>query len=101
VRPATGLSPYAEAALDGACRRILAAADGEQEQTLNGEAFSIGTLAGAGAIPADFARRVLLWAARQIPDYDHRHPWRAREIKRKVGCAFADGLRHPREARRD
>jgi hypothetical protein len=54
----------------------------------------------AGAIPSDFARRALIWAARQIPDYDHRHPWRAAEIERKVNHAFEGGMRHPREARR-
>jgi putative DNA primase/helicase len=100
VRPAGGLSPYADAALDTACRRIIVAPAGEQELTLNGEAFSIGTFAGAGAVPSDFARRALIWAARQIPDYDHRHPWRAAEIEAKVNRAFGDGMRYPREARR-
>jgi Bifunctional DNA primase/polymerase, N-terminal len=99
VRPTTGLSPYADAALDSACRRIIAAAAGEQEITLNGETFAIGTLASAGVIPFDFARRVLLWAARQMRDYDHRHPWRAAEIERKVNHAYEAGLRHPRAAR--
>lgn len=96
VKPTTGLSRYAEAALDGACRRILSAAPGAQEPTLNGEAFAIGTLAGAGSIPPDFARRALTWAARQIPTYDQRRPWRAAEIERKVERAFNDGMRHPR-----
>jgi hypothetical protein len=66
VNPVSGLSPYAEAALDSACRRIKAAPDGQQEATLNSEAFAIGTLAGANAIPEAFARRTLLWAANQI-----------------------------------
>ena len=94
MRPASGLSPYAEAALDNACRRIIAAPSGEQEITVNREAFAIGTLAGAGAIPFDFARKVLVWAARQIPNYDSRRPWRASEIDRKIERAFSDGLRH-------
>ena len=94
MRPASGLSPYAEAALDNACRRIIAAPSGEQEITVNREAFAIGTLAGAGAIPLDFARKVLVWAARQIPNYDSRRPWRATEIDRKIERAFSDGLRH-------
>jgi hypothetical protein len=100
VRPATGLSPYAEAALDRACRFIIGAPDGEQEQTINTEAFAIGTLAHAVAIPSDFARRALIWAARQVPNYDRRHPWRVGEIERKVNRAFEDGMRQPREARR-
>jgi hypothetical protein len=100
ARSTAGLSPYAEAALDSACRRIIAAPDGQQENILNAEAFAIGTLASAGAIPPDFARRALIWAARQIPDYDHRRPWQAAEIERKVNRAFEDGMRHPRQARR-
>jgi hypothetical protein len=100
VKPITGLSPYAEAALDSACRRILAAPAGEQEATINGECFGIGTLAGANAIPADFARRALIWAARQIRDHDQQRPWRAREIEAKVTRAFDDGMQRPREARR-
>jgi hypothetical protein len=94
MRPASGLSPYAEAALDNACRRIIASPPGEQEITVNREAFAIGTLAGAGAIPLNFARKVLVWAARQIPNYDSRRPWRASEIDRKIERAFSDGLRH-------
>lgn len=99
VHPSSGLSAYADAALDSACRRIIAAPAGEQETTLNGEAFAIGTLAGAGAIPIDFARRTLVWAARQIRDYDPRRPWRPDELERKVDRAFAEGLRQPREVR--
>jgi hypothetical protein len=93
----TGLSRYAEAALDDACRKIMAAPDGEQEITLNTEVFSIGTLAGAGGIPADFALEVLIWAACQMADYDPRRPWRAEEIEAKVERAFTDGLNKPRK----
>jgi hypothetical protein len=100
VRPTAGLSPYAEAALDSACRRIIAAPAGQQEVILNAECFAIGTLAGAGGIPSDFARRALIYAARQIPDYDHRRPWRARDIVSKVNRAFDQGKQRPREARR-
>jgi putative DNA primase/helicase len=100
VRPSRGLSPYAEAALDGACRRIITAPNGEQEATLNGEAFRIGTLAGAGGLPADFARRTLHWAASQVRNYDSRRPWSPAEIEGKVDRALADGLRRPREVRR-
>jgi hypothetical protein len=100
VKPATGLSAYAEAALDRACRRIITAPSGQREATLNAECFTIGTLAGAGGIPSDFARRALMWAARQIPDYDHRRPWRTRGIENKVNRAFDQGIQHPREAHR-
>jgi hypothetical protein len=66
VRPAAGLSRYAETALDQACRRIAAAKDGERNHALNSAAYGIGRLAGAGAIPEGFARRVLHHATAQI-----------------------------------
>jgi hypothetical protein len=100
VRPTAGLSPYAEAVLDSACRRIIAAPAGQQEVILNAECFAIGTRAGARGIPPAFARQALIYAARQIPDYDHRRPWRARDIENKVNRAFAQGMQRPREARR-
>jgi hypothetical protein len=100
VRPTNGLSPYAEAALDHACRAIIAAPAGEQEVTLNGEAFSLGTLAGMRGIPADLARRVLVWAAQQIRSYDPGRPWRPNDLEDKVNRAFDAGQRHPRQARR-
>jgi putative DNA primase/helicase len=100
VKPDLGLSRYAETALDTACRQIIAAPPGQQETTLNAECFALGTLAGAGAIPSDFARRVLIWAAHQMPDHDPCRPWRDREVENKVNRAFSDGMRHPREARR-
>jgi hypothetical protein len=100
VRRTAGLSPHAEGALDDACRSIIGAPNGEQEQTLNTEAFAIGTLVGAGAIPSGLARQALIWAARQIPDYDNRHPWRAVEIERRVNRAFDHGMRRPRTVRR-
>jgi hypothetical protein len=91
-----GLSRYAEAALDAACDAILSAPAGQQEQTLNAEAFSIGTLAGAGGIPAGLALKALLHAANRMPDHDPAWPWRPEEIDYKVGRAFKDGLAHPR-----
>jgi putative DNA primase/helicase len=96
---AIGLSRYAEAALDKAARAIINAPGGEQEATLNSEAFSIGTLAGAGGVPADFAKKILVWAARQMRDHDPQRPWRPGEIEFKVARAFADGMRHPRDGR--
>lgn len=99
IRPATGLSPYSEAALDGACNIIISAPAGRQEATLNSECFSIGTLAGAGAIPADFARRALLWAANRMTSYDHSRPWKAAELEAKVQRAFGEGMRQPRVCR--
>lgn len=92
VKPSTGLSRYAEAALDNAARRIAAAGHGDRDRAINGAAYGIGRLAGAGAVPETFALRVLQHAASQIPGYS---PKRDRS---KVDRSFADGLRNPREA---
>ncbi len=99
VTAAHGLSPYAEAAIDSACRAILAAPAGEQECTLVAECFSIGTLVAAGGAPHGFARDTLRWAARQLTSYDPRRAWHPAELERKVDRAFTAGLAHPRGAR--
>jgi hypothetical protein len=100
IGPVDGLSPYGEAAINAACNAISRAPEGQQEQTLNAECFSIGTLAGARAIPESIALRALRRAAATMPDYDKAYPWRPEEITAKVHRAFAAGMRHPREARR-
>jgi hypothetical protein len=91
------LSRYAEAALDGAVKRIFSANAGTQETTLNSEAYSLGRLVGANALPASLALESLLYAASAMPSFDYRRPWRATELDRKVRTAFTDGLRKPRE----
>jgi Bifunctional DNA primase/polymerase, N-terminal len=100
VQPTVGLSPYAWGALNSAVRAILDARAGSQEETLNSESYSIGTLAGSGAIPADFARDSLFWAANQLISYDPRRPWRPGEAAGKARSAFDAGMRSPRRARR-
>lgn len=99
-KPVAGLGPYAEAAIESACNAIIRAPAGQQERVLNSEAFSLGTAAGAGIIPADIALRALLRAGNSMPDHDARWPWRSEEIDLKVRRAFSAGLQHPREARR-
>ena len=96
VKCAVGLSRYGEAALDKAARAIIDAPHGQQEATLNAECFSIGTLAGAGGVPGDFAKKILVWAARQMCNHNPRRPWQPGEIEFKVARAFADGMRQPR-----
>jgi hypothetical protein len=97
---ASGLGTYAQGALDAACRAILAAPNGEQEASLNDECFAIGTLAGAGGIPAGFARDILRWAAGKLVSYDARRPWHPGQAEAKADRAFDAGMRHPREGRR-
>src|SRR5262249_19890833 len=99
IQRTEGLSRYAEAAIDAACRNIIGAANGEQEITLVKEAFSIGTLVGAGAAPAAFARDTLHWAAHRVPSYDSRRPWRIDQLIAKIDRAFDAGASRPREAR--
>jgi hypothetical protein len=93
IAPPPGLSKYALAALDDAARKIIAAPNGQQEATINGEAFGIGTL---DDLPNGFALDVLVWAARQVPSLDPRRPWRPGELEEKVRRSFKDGRRHPR-----
>jgi hypothetical protein len=90
------LTEYGEAALRSACANILAAPKGEQQATLNGEAYSIGRLAGCGDAPMKLALDVLVVAARGIASYDRSRPWRPGEAEAMVRRAFADGLARPR-----
>ncbi len=99
VRPVTGLSPYGRAAIEAACNAIASAGPGQQERTLNAESFSIGALAGAGAVPNAIALSALLRAGNRMPDHDPAWPWRPEEIDLKVRRAFSAGEAHPREAR--
>ena len=96
VRPVKGLSPYADAAIERACQEIRRAANGLQRETLVRESFSIGTLAGAGGIPADFARRALIDASCGMASHNASDPWTLKEIDRVVSGCFAAGLARPR-----
>ena len=91
----TELCEYSAAALRSAAKKILAAPNGAQEVTLNGESYSIGRLAGAGVVPTELALDILLTAARAIPSYDRRRPWRVHEVEMKVRRAFVRGTTKP------
>jgi hypothetical protein len=93
------MSPYAAAAIAGACKAILDAPDGRQRTTLNREAFTIGTLIGAGGAPEGFARHVLRQSGRQMQSHDAASPWLEGQIDRIVEKAVTDGMRHPRRLR--
>jgi hypothetical protein len=85
--------------LDDATRKILAAPNGQQEQTLNDECYSIGRLAASGGAPITFSRDTLHWAASKLQSYDALRPWYPGQAQAKVDRAFDAGLRHPRRAR--
>jgi hypothetical protein len=95
------LSSYGEAALRSAAQKILTAPNGEQEATLNGQAYAIGRLAGSGGVPAALALDIVVTAARATPNYDARRPWRTGEAEEKVRAAFAQGLARPRPTLED
>jgi hypothetical protein len=89
------LSRYGETALDNAVERIVHASDHEQRDTLNREAFGIARLVAGGVIPSPLALEALHWAARQMPSYDSRRPWRAVDLQKTVDTAFLAGLQRP------
>lgn len=93
---ATDMNRYGAAALDDAARRIMGAPAGEQEATLNGEAFGIGTLVGAGELPREFAERVLVWAGCQMVSCRRGDPWLPGDVSKKVKAALDAGARRPR-----
>jgi hypothetical protein len=99
--PTGKLSPYCEAALRNAYQRIVEAPAGQQETTLNGEAFGLAILVTTRAMPAGLALDVLQRAALKMPNYTRRRPWRHKELDRKVKDAFTAPLRHRWEAPRD
>jgi hypothetical protein len=94
------LSPYGEAALDGAIKAILMAPNGAQYETLNRECFAIAGLVAGRVLPPATALDLLIWAARRLATHDPHRPWR--DTDKLVKAAFLDGLRCPRqpEARR-
>jgi hypothetical protein len=99
-KPVGELSPYCEGALDSAYQRIVEAPAGQQEATLNKQAFGLAILVAAWGMPPGLALDVLHKAAARMPSHDHRRPWRQKELDRKITDAFTAGLRHPREMRR-
>jgi hypothetical protein len=96
-KPVGELNPYCETALDNAFRRIIEAPSGQQEETLNREAFGLGRLVGTCGMPPSLALEALQLAAARMPSFDRRRPWRPKEIERKIGAAFTAALRQPPE----
>ena len=88
---------YVEAALDSACAAISGARDGQQEETLNRESYSIGTLVGSGDVSFEIARSALVNAGLAMPSYNGRRPWVVAEIEKKIDRSLRDGLLRPRD----
>lgn len=85
--------------LDEAVQRIRTAPAGEQNETLNREAFSVGSFARSASLSDAHAIGRLIEAGRSMPTYDPKRPWTEAEIERQVRSAYQDGLNKPREAR--
>lgn len=92
-----GSRPGALMALDRACSGIRAARNGEQETTLNAEAFKIGRFVGRGALSSQAAKDRLFEAAAEMPSYDAANPWTSLEIARKIERGLFDGGLHARK----
>jgi hypothetical protein len=95
-RECTQLTRHGEAALRSATNNILMAPKGEQERTLNTEAYCIGQAAAAGIVPAALALEVLVIAANGLKSLDPRRPWRPGEAEGKARRAFHQGWGRPR-----
>jgi hypothetical protein len=83
-------SKYAERALTLGCERVAAAGEGTRNDTLNREAFSLGTLVGAGMLGREDVRAHLEEAAVACG-------LTVREASMVLDRAIDDGAKHPRE----
>jgi hypothetical protein len=99
LRPTS--AAYAAHAIAGACRAILEAPNGLQATTLNREAFSLGTLVGAGSAVDDLVRRALQETGRKMRNYDDRKPWRPDQINKIVDAGLRAGIERPRRMGHD
>ena len=89
---------YSRAALQRASEAIEAAPPGQQDQTLNRQAYSIGRLIGGGLMPRRLAIDCLVYSGTMMTNAPGRRRWREREIAHKVTRAVLAGERCPREA---
>lgn len=88
---------YSRIALERACAAIERAPAGQQDSTLNGEAYSIGRLIGAGLMPRQLAIDCLIYSGTAMANEPGRRPWCQREIAKKVARAVREGEMQPRE----
>lgn len=83
---------YGRVALENAVKRILSAPNGEQQKTLNEQAYGIGRLVGGKIVPEGVARRALMHAATGMRA--HKEPWRG--LDAIVDRALAEGAENPK-----
>lgn len=87
---------YSRAALERACEAVARAPIGQQERTLNSEAYSIGRLIASGHMPRSLAFDLLEWAALQMSNGSSKRPWLRSEIREKIARAFSGAQSDPR-----
>jgi hypothetical protein len=90
------LSRYATVALERACERVAHCQPGNQADTLDHAAYSIGRLVGGGVIPRGEARTALIAAGASMPNQGGRPPWSRGQLAWRVDRALASGARKPR-----
>lgn len=83
--------------LEIACLAILAAPNGQQQETLNRESFNTGKLCGAGLIPVGDAMAALIHAALSMVSHDTANPWTPRTIKGVVLRGLLQGFDQPHD----
>ena len=86
---------YAAAALEGECRRVAAAPEGQRSDTLNRAAFSLGTLVGSGTLDEALVVESLAAAAAAASRLGER-PLGAREAMATIRSGLARGIERPR-----
>jgi hypothetical protein len=95
--PAPAPARYAMAALRSETQRVLDAAEGHRNDTLNAAAFALGQLVAAGMLPATLAYDALLAAARRA-GLDRDPNCGPRGIDRTIRSGLASGALKPRRA---
>jgi hypothetical protein len=83
------ISAWARAALERELAKVSTAQEGSRNSTLNRSAFSLGQIAGAGALDADEIERLLLDRATAIGLGE-------REARATIASGLSAGARQPR-----
>jgi hypothetical protein len=82
--------------LEKACKKIISAEDGSQNDTLNRQSFKIGRLVGGGLVDKHEAFSKLCEAGMRMPSFDNRKPWTIDQVEKIVQKALNDGVQKPK-----
>lgn len=95
--PGDGIAVYVQRACQRAGETIANTPEGRRNGTLNAEAFSLGTLVGAGVLDEGTARSWLMWGARscRLPDVEARKTITSGLTKGKTKPRDLSGIGHP------